>query len=295
MTTNNPYLSPLRYPGSKRRLAEFIKQALVINHLSPQLYVEPFVGGASVALELLKNDLVDRVILIDLDPWVASFWQVLFFDTDWLVEKIKKTDVTLEMWDELKRGEHKSVREMAWACFYLNRTSFSGILDKNVGPLGGRTQTSTYKIDCRFPKDALIQRIIEAASYRERIYGIWNCSWKTGIERIRFEQKKGELPINDLFFYFDPPFFEKADALYRFYFLPEDHVALRDCLLDLEDKWILSYDAASEIEELYGDAIHHKKNGTHSQHVEIHYTLAKMSERKASQEVIISNMPVLPS
>jgi len=189
MAKSNPYLSPLRYPGSKRRLAEFIKQALVINHLSPQLYVEPFVGGASIALELLKNNLVEKVILIDLDPWVASFWRVLFFDTEWLIEKIKQTEVTLEVWDELKSGEHKTVRDMAWACFYLNRTSFSGILDKNVGPLGGRAQTSAYKIDCRFPKDALIQRIIEAASYRERIHGIWNCSWQAGIECIRVEQE----------------------------------------------------------------------------------------------------------
>lgn len=295
MAKSNPYLSPLRYPGSKRRLAEYIKQALHKNTFTPQLYIEPFVGGASVALQLLKDGLANKVILMDLDPWVASFWQVLFYDTNWFLEKIEKTQVSLELWNELKSGNHQTKREMAWACFYLNRTSFSGILEEHVGPLGGREQKSDYKIDCRFPKTALIQRIQDIATYKEKIYGVWNCSWREGIERIREEQNKNLLPTTGLFFYFDPPFFEKADALYRFYFQDADHLALRDFLLQLEDKWILSYDLADQVETLYGDAIHHRKNGTSRKQVGIYYSLAKMSERKTAQEVIISNMPELPS
>ncbi len=41
------------------------------------------------------------------------------------------------------------------------------------------------------------------------------------------QQRKGALPKDDLFL-FDPPFFEKADRLYRFYFQHDDHVRLRD-------------------------------------------------------------------
>ena len=43
-------LSPLRYPGSKRRLAVYIAETLRLNGLQPKLFVEPFAGGASVAL-----------------------------------------------------------------------------------------------------------------------------------------------------------------------------------------------------------------------------------------------------
>lgn len=58
--------------------------------------------------------------------------------------------------------------------------------------------------------------------------------------RIRKEQNAKKLTKDKLFFYFDPPFFEKADDLYRYYFTPEDHTKLRDALLVLTDKWILS-------------------------------------------------------
>jgi D12 class N6 adenine-specific DNA methyltransferase len=48
-------LSPLRYPGSKRRLASFIAHTLELNDLEPPLFVEPFAGGSSVALQLFHD------------------------------------------------------------------------------------------------------------------------------------------------------------------------------------------------------------------------------------------------
>ena len=146
LSKNSTLLSPLRYPGSKRRLTSYVKQALDLNNLHPQLYVEPFVGGGSVALQLLKDNKVEKVILIDRDPWVSSFWQVVFFDTDWLIKQIQETKITLELWTHLKNGIHQTEREQAWACFYLNRTSFSGILEEKVGPLGGREQAQNIKL-----------------------------------------------------------------------------------------------------------------------------------------------------
>ena len=89
MPQNDHFLSPLRYPGSKRRLASYVSQALELNDLHPQLYVEPFVGGASVALQLIFDGLVEQAILIDLDPLIANFWKAVFFDTEWLIEQIE--------------------------------------------------------------------------------------------------------------------------------------------------------------------------------------------------------------
>ena len=59
------YLSPLRYPGSKRKLTNFIVEAVEMNQLKPQLYFEPFFGGGSVGLELLVKGLVEKVIFSD--------------------------------------------------------------------------------------------------------------------------------------------------------------------------------------------------------------------------------------
>ncbi len=53
-------LSPLRYPGPKSGLVDYIKQILEINSLNPCLYIEPFFGGGSVAINLLNKNLDDR-------------------------------------------------------------------------------------------------------------------------------------------------------------------------------------------------------------------------------------------
>ena len=50
-------ISPLRYPGSKRRLVDYISEALRINGIRPSLFIEPFVGGGSVVINLLKKNL----------------------------------------------------------------------------------------------------------------------------------------------------------------------------------------------------------------------------------------------
>lgn len=83
-------LSPLRYPGGKRRLAPYVAAALVENDLRPGLFVEPYAGGASVALELLHFDLVDRVVLGD-HQWcsypLAAAGQVLKLHAEEHLEK----------------------------------------------------------------------------------------------------------------------------------------------------------------------------------------------------------------
>ena len=111
MSQNNYFLSPLRYPGSKRRLASFIKKALTLNKMSPILYIEPFAGGASVALQLMVDNVVDQVILMDLDPLIAYFWETLFYDTDWLIDQIESIDVTTEKWYEYKNLQPKTKRD----------------------------------------------------------------------------------------------------------------------------------------------------------------------------------------
>ena len=290
-----PLLSPLRYPGSKRRLVNYIRQVMVLNNLTPQLYIEPFVGGGSVSLQLLQENLVEKTILMDLDPWVASFWYMVFFDTEWIIEQIQNANITLENWNRIKQSDPKTTRDQAWACFFLNRTSFSGILERKAGPLGGKEQASEYKIDCRFPRDTLIDRVQRIALFKDKILGVWCTSWEQGIARIRTEQEAGKLPTDNLLFYFDPPFFEKADALYRFYFTSDDHAKLRDALLILTDKWILSYDSADQVEALYGPAIQLKTNGTKKHDVELLYSVSVMQERKKGKEVILSNLERLPS
>ena len=292
--TRMKYKSPLRYPGSKRRLVSIIREALEINNLRPEFYIEPFVGGGSVFLHLLQHEMVEKVILVDRDPWIASFWQTVFFDTDWLLGKIETTPITLENWYAFKHLKPDGIREQALTCLFLNRTSFSGILEKHVGPLGGKNQTSPYKIDCRFPKDRLIQQIQEISSFKDQVFAVWNLDWFDAMQKIENEQVAGTISTDSIFFYLDPPFFEAADKLYRFYFDQAEHIALRDYLEHLQSPWILSYDFTEKVNELYGKIIETGTNGTKHRQVEFLYTLATLPKRRKGQEVLLSNLKKLP-
>jgi len=182
----------------------------------------------------------------------------------------------------------RSTRQRALACIFLNRTSFSGIIAPGAGPIGGQMQTSAYHLDCRFPRETLIRRIREAEALRHRVAFVWNTSWVSTLSRIDQMQRRGNLPSN-VFYYFDPPFFEKADRLYTHYFRKDDHRRLRDCVVKIKDQWILSYDSAQHVIDLYAEA------DLGPTHVELLYSTAGNGYRRTMQEVIISNLAALPS
>lgn len=284
-------LSPLRYPGSKKRLSQYIEKIIQLNQIDSPLFVELFAGGASVSLYLLENDLVSSVGLIEKDPLVASFWQIVFSDDpediSWLIDQISSIEVTVQKWNDFKNTIPDNKRDRALVCLFLNRTSFSGILASSSGPIGGQNQKSEYKIDCRFPRDIIIKRLENAAKLQSKVKFVWNVHWKNGLMRVKRMQKTGSIS-KEILYYLDPPFFHKADRLYNFYFSDKDHEALRDTVLSLEDdKWILSYDYCEEARTLYKD--------NELTHIELLYSASRDAGNKAAKEVIISNLNHLPN
>lgn len=277
---NAPLLSPLRYPGGKRRLVRYIERFFTINELRPELFVEPFAGGASVSLHVLERGLAQRVLLADLDPLVAGFWKTVLDanGSEWLVEQVMTIPVTLKRWKSMKAAEPTTDRERALTCLFLNRTSFSGILNVGAGPLGGMRQESAYGIDCRFPRETLARRIREIATYGDRVT-VWQKPWRETLGRVAGMQTRGSI-TGQVCYYFDPPFFEKAESLYRHYFAERDHVALRNAVLALRDDWFLSYDVADGLHRLW-DAVPRRKA-----HIELMY---QMPQRVAT-EAILSNL-----
>lgn len=93
-------LSPLRYPGGKSRIADFIKQIIKDNKLLDGVYVEPYAGGAAVALSLLMSEYVSRIIINDKDRSIFAFWHSVLNETERLCQYIEETPVTMEIWRE---------------------------------------------------------------------------------------------------------------------------------------------------------------------------------------------------
>jgi DNA adenine methylase len=57
----------------------------------------------------------------------------------------------------------------------------------------------------------------------------------------------------DIFWYLDPPFFEKAARLYRHVFDMSGHLAFREALNELPGSFVLSYDCVTAAEAIYAD------------------------------------------
>ena len=277
-------VSPLRYPGGKRRLWGYIAEVMRLNSLRPKLFVEPFAGGASVALQLLSAGLVERIALGERDPLVASFWKTVFSEPKWLISQVRRTSITVARWRHFRNATLSSRRERALACLFLNRTSFSGILARTAGPIGGVRQRSKHKIDCRFPRRTVERRILAASRLRDQVVLVMHAGWKETMRRVR-ELGYGD---DEVFYYLDPPFFAKADRLYRYHFSGTDHEHLHDALTRLRSPWLLSYDPAPAILSRYSH------NGRGPKRIDLLYSAAADAGQAEAQELIITNLPHLP-
>jgi len=228
------YLSPLRYPGGKGRLAKFVSNLLARQSPRPKRYVEPFAGGAGVGLRLLVDEYVDEIVVNDLNPGIAAFWRAVFHRADDLLERLRSCEVTVEEWHRQRQvylAEPADDVDLGFALFYLNRTNRSGILDAR--PIGGYEQTGRWRIDARFDRSGLEQRLRALARYGSRV----SVNELDGIDLI-----ESHLEEAATFIYADPPYLGKGDHLYLDTLRWEDHVRLAG-LLRQGGRWLLTYDA----------------------------------------------------
>jgi DNA adenine methylase len=75
----------LRYPGGKAPFAPFIADLMVANGLTGGHYLEPYAGGAGVALDLLFQGHASHIHINDADPAVYAFWlSVIKHPSQWM-------------------------------------------------------------------------------------------------------------------------------------------------------------------------------------------------------------------
>ena len=240
--------SPLRYPGGKNKLWKYASNLISSNSLNGCTYVEPYCGGAAVALSLLFNGHVSRIVINDYDRSIYAFWHSVLNFPNELCELITNTDVNIENWyaqrDIQNEKQNCDLLTLGFSTLFLNRTNYSGIIKGGV--LGGLNQTGDYKIDCRFNKGKLITKIHQIADFRDRIE-LYNLDTLDLIENI--------IPMinNECFIFFDPPYFNKGSQLYVNFYNHDDHLKLSKKISDIDDSiyWIVTYDRTPEIENMY--------------------------------------------
>lgn len=241
------YKSPLRYPGGKSVLAEYIAAIFDANDLNDGHYAEPYAGGAGVALALLYTDRASHIHINDLDRSIYAFWWAALNETEKLCRLVRDTPASVGEWQRQRlvqdRKERASLLKLGFSTFYLNRTSRSGIIATG-GVIGGLDQTGAYGVGARYTQLELIKRIERVAEYRDRI------SLTQFDAELFLGLMVAELPKKSLV-YLDPPYFVKGQRLYANFYGPQDHQSIAQCLTDAPWPWLVSYDAAPEILKIY--------------------------------------------
>ena len=238
--------SPLRYPGGKVKLYPLVSSLIKKANIEKTVYIEPFAGGAGLALSLLYNNDVDEIVINDYDKAVYSVWRAILTQTRQFVKLIQDTPVTIDEWHHQKNiyltQRDKYSLELGFATFYLNRANRSGII--TAGPIGGYDQTGNYKIDARFNKEDLIKRVLKIASYKDKIH-LYNHDVRI------FVRKYVPKYLSRAFIYFDPPYYNKGKMLYKNFFTKKDHEEIYRIIQTINCPWIVTYDDVEEIRKIY--------------------------------------------
>ncbi len=129
---SNKLFTPLRYPGGKARFTPFIASVMQFNGLDGGHYMEPYAGGAGVALELLFDGVVTDVHINDADPAVHAFWLAATAHSDALIRLVDSEPIDMDAWmhwRDVMRGTTQATDvERGFATLFMNRTNRSGIL-----------------------------------------------------------------------------------------------------------------------------------------------------------------------
>ena len=238
--------SPLRYPGGKSVMTNFFVDLFHRNGLQEIVYAEPYAGGAGAAINLLLNGNVNEIIINDANIGIYSFWNALVHESERFIQAIYSIPVTLTEWFKQREILLKTAEpsfELGIAAFFMSRTNRSGVIFG--GAIGGSTEekqnNAKYKIDCRFNKQDLIQRLELIAEHKQQI----RVSNEDALAFLRQLE-------NDVFVYLDPPYYVKGKYLYMNHYTVNDH---RQLALFLQNEarfnWVLSYDDVPQIREMY--------------------------------------------
>lgn len=243
----NKRLSPLRYPGGKSKIADYLYHKL--NLSNTDVLVSPYSGGASVELALLHAGVVKRLTLNDLDYGVYALFEVIRTNPDALIARIRSCE---PMHDDFYKAREIvkagyldcGLLNAAWSLLIVNRLAFSGIYYAN--PLGG-AGGDRARLLARWNPDDLCRRITTIHAMSDRIAVEQTDACKL-IEEAYWQ------PATTILI--DPPYYKQGKNLYRCFYNEDDHIELNVLLESLYKGFpgadiILCYDDEEFIERLY--------------------------------------------
>ena len=246
--------TPLRYPGGKTQITPLVIDIARTNNLNKGIYAEPFAGGAGVAWRLLLNGEMSEVWLNDIDSGIHAFWFNVVNRPDDLCELILKAKLNIKNWEKQRSvfaNPNSSSLDLAYATLFLNRTNRSGILKGGV--IGGKEQSGTYHMDCRFNNKDLVEKIQRIHLYKDVIKVSRIDAKECLIKWAKYLPRRALINI-------DPPYFNKGRGLYLNFYTLKDHEMLSALVKKIKVPWMMTYDDTPEIASLYEDLPMYRKS-----------------------------------
>lgn len=277
------FASPLRYPGGKGSLSTFLTDVIDLNDLRGRPYYEPYAGGAGAALNLLRDNVVSEIHINDADRRIYAFWFSAIHQSDRFVDRIFNVSLTMDEWRKQRNicdnpAAHSDF-DIGFSAFYMNRCNRSGVLTGS-GPIGGYEQSGKWRLDVRFNRETLSERILALSKQRQGIE-LYNLD---AIGFLRAKLPRG-LARAKSFVYLDPPYVNKGQRLYLNAYEPKDHAEVSRYLIQQKTlPWVLSYDDTELVRSLYASY--------KIFHLPIRYSLQR--KRSAKELVITPNHLALP-
>ena len=237
-----PQRSPFRYPGGKTWFVPTFRQWFGNKYPKPGVLVEPFAGGGIISLTALFENLVEKVVMVELDEEIAAVWEsIVHGDAEWLANRVLTFDLTKEaVIRELKKNPNTQ-REKAFQTILKNRTFHGGILAEGSGFL--KYGENGKGINSRWYPETLAKRLLNLKHVDDRID--FRCD--DGL-KVMQEFATNQAAV----FFIDPPYTaggkKAGKRLYRHYDL--DHELLFTLCETLRGDLLMTYDNAEEVKKM---------------------------------------------
>ena len=221
--------SPFRYPGGK-----YFARNLILPEILPHsAYAEVFAGGASIFFAKTK---AAHTILNDIDKGLATTLTWIRDNPEPLISRLQELENTKEM-HTYYASEYQPDTELDIAVkwYFLNKTSFSGIVASNNCYWSSQPSNSMHPESWGTP--------IRQASRKLQGVEIKSLDFEEFIDTVE----------TDFFLFVDPPYYHANKRLYEHSFEIEDHVRLAECLKRNSNRinFLVTYDNSVEVKELY--------------------------------------------
>ena len=274
---NGAINSPFRYAGGK-----FYARKLIIEHIPEHTaYIEPFAGGGSIFFAKPK---VQFNQLNDLDLELINTYRHIKNFPNELIKSLEGEKALKERHTYFKNEfKPKNDLERAKRWYFLNRTSYSGIMNMKNCYFGYGDKYSMRPEN--WPRS-----ILKTSKKLQDV----------NFTTLDFEDVIDNAPDN-AFLFVDPPYYNAdQDKFYTHFFTLEDHIRLKEVLQRNSERlnFMLTYDNSQEVWDLYdwAEEIHEKEwnyaiSRTDDQKKVKTRPVDKKGKRSKGKEIFILNYP----